>query len=58
MTTHDMSDLTADELTAQNINDTWTVLDSSGSRFWPDDKAESADEAIEAAEAGRGTWRQ
>lgn len=45
-----------DTLTPQELDGRWTVVDSSGQRFVPSDEAESADDALEAAEAGRGVW--
>jgi len=34
----------------------WSVVDSSGQRFWPATVALTAEDALAAAEAGRGKW--
>lgn len=47
-----------DELTAEERHGTWTIVDTSGQRFWPAPAANSARAALAAAHAGRGTWRQ
>lgn len=52
-----------EELTASEVNDSngrwvWTVVDSSGQRFWPAEPCVTAAEALEAVENGRGEWVQ
>lgn len=47
-----------DDMTAEERHGQWTVVDTSGQRFWPEPAAHSAREALAAANANRGTWHQ
>lgn len=41
---------------AEEVDGVWTILDSTGARFWPDEDCTTEAEAVRACASCEGSW--